>query len=498
MSKGRKQKRAHKLTTLFTKQLNFTLVLFGIACVVRMDKKRMTSNVLDDVLLDGNAEPISIPLALLQQITDNFDDSLKIGEGGFAVVYKGVLQNGCVAVKKLLNSQTIEDEPFYIETSFLMTVKHQNIVRFMGYCANTENKAFKGDGKGIRGKFFYPEMRERLLCFEYIGNGSLDKHITDELRGLECHTRYQIIKGICEGLQYLHKEKGIVHMDLKPANILLDDLLCPKITDFGISKHLDGISRLVTMRCQGTLGYCAPEYLHRGHVSFKSDIFSLGIIITDIVTGRKEDPNIKNILRRWRYRWNNSSKHPPLGCKQVTECIEQVTKCIEIATRCTTHDMKTRPDISDIVIWLNETESGNEHIGDAGESSVGPIIKPYAWELLDIDPIELHFPFEINKHISCSLQLTNTRDDYVAFHIQLPSTRDYGIEPNRGIVPPQSKTTVMVTLQAQANAPHYRLGKDEFTLRCAVVKDGLKAENISRDMFDGMSEVDEATLTVAF
>ncbi|CAM0884780.1 unnamed protein product [Alopecurus aequalis] len=436
----------------------------------RMDEKRMSSNMLDDILLDGNAEPISIPLALLQQITDNFDDSLRIGEGGFAVVYKGVLQSGYVAVKKLLNSQTIEDEPFYIETSFLMTVKHQNIVRFMGYCANTENKAFKVDGKGIRGKFFYPEMRERLLCFEYISNGSLDKHITDELRGLECYTRYEIIKGICEGLEYLHKEK-----------------------DFGISKQLDGISRFITKRRQGTLGYCAPEYLHRGQVSFKADIFSLGIIITDIMTGRKDDPSIKNILRRWRYRWNKSGTHQPLGC-------EKVTKCIKIAARCTAHDMKTRPDISDIVTWLNETESMNEHISDAGELSVGQIIRPYSWELLDIDPIELHFPFEINKEISCSLHLTSTKDDYVAFHIELPSTRHYIIEPNRGIVPPQSKTDVMVTLQAQKQVPNDMLGKDEFVLRCTIVNDGLKVENITKDMFDGMLSdvVDKATLTVSF
>ncbi|XP_044354436.1 cysteine-rich receptor-like protein kinase 6 [Triticum aestivum] len=136
-------------------------------------------------------------------------------------------------------------------------------------------------------------LEKDYSVFEYISKGSLHNHLTDELRGLEWHTRYQTIKGICDGLQYLHKEKDVVHMDLKPHNILMDDLMIPKITDFGVSKHLDGISQAVTGGCHVSLGYCAPEYLHRGQVSFKSDIFSLGVIIIDLVTGRKEDPDTK-------------------------------------------------------------------------------------------------------------------------------------------------------------------------------------------------------------
>lgn len=219
---------------------------------VRMDKKYVAPNVLDGILLDETAVPINLPLALLQQITDNFDDSLKIGQGGFGVVYKGFIQSGCVAVKKLLNSHTIEDGPFYQETSILMSVRHPNIVRFLGYCSNTENTAYKVDGSGIYGEYIYAEIRERLLCFEYISKGGLDKHVTDELRGLEWHTRYRIIKGICEGLRYLHKDKSIIHRDLKPANILLDDLMVPKITDFGISKQLVEKSQAITI-CLGSL-----------------------------------------------------------------------------------------------------------------------------------------------------------------------------------------------------------------------------------------------------
>jgi coatomer subunit beta' len=93
-------------------------------------------------------------------------------------VNQGVLPNGCVAVKKLLNSKTIDDVLFYRETNFLMSVKHQNIVRFLGYCANTENIAIKVDGSGKCGNYMYPELRERLLCFEYVSKGSLHNHLT--------------------------------------------------------------------------------------------------------------------------------------------------------------------------------------------------------------------------------------------------------------------------------------------------------------------------------
>ncbi|XP_044974540.1 U-box domain-containing protein 32-like isoform X2 [Hordeum vulgare subsp. vulgare] len=446
----------------------------------RTDIKCGIPNVLDPIIHDGSAEPISIPLSLLQDITKIFADERKIGQGGFGVVYKGVLQNGYVAVKKLLNSQTIDDELFYRETNFLMSVKHKNIIRFLGYCANTENIAIKVDGSGKCGKYLYPEIRERLLCFEYISKGSLSNHLTDELSGLEWHIRYQTIKGICDGLQYLHKEKDIVHMDLKPDNILMDDLMVPKITDFGISKHLDGISQAVTRRCHMSLGYCAPEYLHRGQLSFKSDIFSLGVIIIDLVTGRKEDPDIENVLRRWRHRWNRSAKYPPLG-------YQQVTGCIEIAARCVSHDPKERPYILDIIRQLDELDCTSGHDDDANESTFS-MISPYPWELLDIDPLELHFPFEAGKQILCLLQLSNPRDDYIAFYVQTSSVQ-YLIEPSKGIVPPQSKINVTITFQAQKMAPHRMMYKDEFVVRCTLVNQDLTTENVTEDMFDEESKV---------
>uniref|UniRef100_A0A0A9AJ24 non-specific serine/threonine protein kinase n=1 Tax=Arundo donax TaxID=35708 RepID=A0A0A9AJ24_ARUDO len=119
-----------------------------------------------------------------------------------------------------------------------MRVRHQNIVRFVGYCYETWLKYTEYNGVRV-----FAERPKRLLCFEYIPNGSLDKYISDESCGLDWHRRYKIIKGICCGLHYLHNEcqinASVIHLDLKPANILLDDNMVPKITDFGLSKLFD-------------------------------------------------------------------------------------------------------------------------------------------------------------------------------------------------------------------------------------------------------------------
>ncbi|VAH56838.1 unnamed protein product [Triticum turgidum subsp. durum] len=194
-----------------------------------MGDRHMQPNVLEQIL-DGSMKPMDLCLALLENITDNFSVERKICVRGFGTVYKGVLRNGNVAVK-MMNSHSIDEKPFRREVNSLMKVNHINTVRFLGFCSNTEHKAIQISGSE---EYIFAEIRQRLLCFEYISNGGLDKHITDELRGLEWSTRFDIIKGICEGLQHLHKENGIIHMDLKPTNILLDDQMVPKFTDFGL------------------------------------------------------------------------------------------------------------------------------------------------------------------------------------------------------------------------------------------------------------------------
>jgi len=134
----------------------------------------MEPDVLERIL-DGREKPRNLQLALLRNITGNFSEEQEIGQGGFTTVYKGVLANGNVAVKRIRNSHTIDEKLFYREVDSLLAISHQIIVRFLGFCASTDQTAIKVEGSR---NHIYAEIRERLLCFEYISNGSLEKHIT--------------------------------------------------------------------------------------------------------------------------------------------------------------------------------------------------------------------------------------------------------------------------------------------------------------------------------
>ncbi|CAN6298113.1 unnamed protein product [Urochloa humidicola] len=254
------------------------------------DKASAAHNVLEHMLLDGSAKPTRLPLSLLETITNNFSNEQEIGRGGFAVVYKGILENGTVAVKKLSTSLDMHEKKFGQEVQCLLKVRHENIVRFLGYCADTQ-----GEMVDYEGKFVMADVRNRLLCFEFVPNGSLHDYITDASCGLEWRVRYQMIKGICEGLCYLH-ENHIVHLDLKPANILLDDNMVPKIADFGLSRCFDeNQSKDITSKLVGSIGYLAPEFYDR-QITYDLDIYSLGIIVIELLTGRKGYSTVEKVL----------------------------------------------------------------------------------------------------------------------------------------------------------------------------------------------------------
>ncbi|XBI49688.1 hypothetical protein VPH35_113226 [Triticum aestivum] len=175
-------------------------------------------------------------------------------------------------------------------TNSLTSVKHKNIARFLGYCADIQWKVIReGD------KIIAIMKRERLLCFEYLRNGNLQMHLTDGSGGFDWHTCYQTIKGICQGLDYLHKN-CISHMDLKPENVLFDEKMVPKILEYGFSRVFsEEIGRTILKDIDGALAYMTtPEYLAGGEITLKSDIYCLGVIIMQIVTGQNNE-NYSNI-----------------------------------------------------------------------------------------------------------------------------------------------------------------------------------------------------------
>ncbi|KAM3335101.1 hypothetical protein ACQJBY_029486 [Aegilops geniculata] len=373
-----------------------------------MDRQASARIDLECMLLDETKEPRALPLPLLEDVTRSFSADHEIGRGGFAVVYKGILDNGMVAVKKLSNTYLYESK-FQTEIQCLMKVKHRNVVRFLGYCCDTQGQVATHEGR-----FVMADIQERLLCFEFLPKGDLSSYITDASGGLEWRDRYKIIKGICQGLDYLHRN-DIVHLDLKPANILMDAKMVPKIGDFGLSRCFqEEQTRTIATTFAGSLGYLAPEF-GDGIITHKYDLYSLGVIITEILTGRKGYSDVDEVLESWSNRLEKSQR-------------QQVRVCTEIALQCTERSSKKRPTGTQYVVdRLTETESAG------------------TMELLDVYLVELHFPVEPNT------------DEHAVFRLMKKSTkpwRCFASLPLYGIVPPKSTTyTFVVTAQQQERLP---------------------------------------------
>ncbi|RLN11750.1 hypothetical protein C2845_PM09G08290 [Panicum miliaceum] len=257
-----------------------------------MDDVFSVHDNLETVLQDPSEEPCVIPLQCLRDITNNFSGDRELGRGGFGVVYKGVLPNEkIVAVKNLLSMSLCQERQFENEVDSLMRVRHKNIVRFVGYCCETQHKYTTYNGINV-----FVEMPKRLLCFEYMTSGSLDKYISEESCGLDWNECYKIIKGICGGLHYLHNEceinGSVIHLDLKPKNILLDDNMMPKIADFGLARLFsDKKTQTCATSLVGSKGYMALEYMWESIISPIADIYSLCVIIIEIITGHKYGPS---------------------------------------------------------------------------------------------------------------------------------------------------------------------------------------------------------------
>ncbi|CAL4993020.1 unnamed protein product [Urochloa decumbens] len=302
--------------------------------------------------------PKEFTLQWLSQITDHFSNKRIIGHGGCGIVYRGVLDNGEeIAVKKLYRSQQPghdNDKQFQNECTNLMRAQHKNIVRLVGYCYEIRHELVEHNGGHI-----LAGVEEKILCFEYMQGGSLENHLSDESHGLDWRSRYNIIRGICEGLYYLHNGSNhpIYHLDLKPANILLNKEMMPKIGDFGLSRLFDSTQTYITSEVIGTRGYMPPEYIERHKITKKFDIFSLGIIIIQIVAGPKgytksdEMPSqqfIELVHENWCKRFQATiSAHTS----------QEIKTCIEIALRCVEGDRVKRPTISEILEELNKFDS---------------------------------------------------------------------------------------------------------------------------------------------
>ncbi|XP_047089189.1 cysteine-rich receptor-like protein kinase 44 isoform X1 [Lolium rigidum] len=306
---------------------------------------------------DASVGPTVVPLDFLREITNGFAEEQELGSGSFGKVYLGVCPDGeKVAVKKLYDMPGLDDKQFLNEFNNLRRVQHKNIVRLVGYCRDIQEVHVM-----YQGKLVLAEKTHRALCLEYISNGSLDKYLSEECDRYNWQTCYRIIKGICQGLKYLHNElkPPIYHLDLKPANILLDENMVPRIADFGISRFFGDEHTRVTKSTLGTLGYSPPEFIRSNLISNKFDIFSFGVVIIKMMAGRSgywkstemSSHEFTNLVQEnWTSRLLETSN-------RRNAYSEQIKICIEIGLCCVQEDRHRRPTIQDIVNRLEETET---------------------------------------------------------------------------------------------------------------------------------------------
>uniref|UniRef100_A0A0E0LLS8 Uncharacterized protein n=1 Tax=Oryza punctata TaxID=4537 RepID=A0A0E0LLS8_ORYPU len=287
-----------------------------------------------------------LDLSTLRVATDDFSEHKRLGEGGFGVVYKGDLPKGQeIAVKRLARTSKQGIEELKTELLLVAKLNHNNLVRLVGVCL---------------------EENEKILVYEYMPNRSLDTVLFDaqKIKELNWGQRFKIINGIARGLQYLHEDSQlkIVHRDLKASNVLLDSAYNPKISDFGLAKIFErDQSKVITHRIAGTYGYMSPEYAMRGQYSIKSDVFSFGVLVLEIITGRRNfasygsDQDVDLINVTWEY-WTSDKAieliDPSLGNHYP---VDKVLKCIHIGLLCVQPKPADRPLMSAVNVMLTGT-----------------------------------------------------------------------------------------------------------------------------------------------
>uniref|UniRef100_A0A2N9ELD2 non-specific serine/threonine protein kinase n=1 Tax=Fagus sylvatica TaxID=28930 RepID=A0A2N9ELD2_FAGSY len=291
-------------------------------------------------LLGMGPRPNTFSYAELRSATEDFNPSNKLGEGGFGPVFKGTLFDGrMVAVKQLSVASHQGKSQFITEISTISAVQHRNLVKLYGCCIDRDR---------------------HLLVYEYLENRSLDQALfgKSNLR-LDWPTRFSVCLGTARGLAYLHEESRprIVHRDVKASNILIDGELCPKISDFGLAKLYDDTKTHISTRVAGTIGYLAPEYAMRGHLTEKADVFGFGVVALEILSGRPNSDNSldtdKIFLLEWAWTLHENNQSLRLIDPTLTEFDEgEATRVIAVSFLCTQASPMMRPSMSRVVAML--------------------------------------------------------------------------------------------------------------------------------------------------
>ncbi|KAL4577361.1 hypothetical protein LXL04_013470 [Taraxacum kok-saghyz] len=309
----------------------------------------------------------------LSQATDGFAGSNLLGEGGFGCVYKGFLTDGReVAVKQLKIGGGQGEREFRAEVEIISRVHHRHLVSLVGYCI---------------------DEHQRLLVYQFVPNDTLHYHLHGEGRPvMEWSTRIRVAAGAARGLAYLHEDchPRIIHRDIKSSNILLDDNFDAQVADFGLAKLAMDSNTHVTTRVMGTFGYMAPEYASSGKLTEKSDVFSFGVVLLELITGRKPVDGSQPLGDESLVEWARPLLNKALEHEDFEELVDprleknyvqvEMFRMIEAAAACIRHLAPKRPRMSQVVRALdsivefttdlsNGMKPGQSEIFDSREQS---------------------------------------------------------------------------------------------------------------------------------
>ncbi|KAF8030038.1 hypothetical protein BT93_E2458 [Corymbia citriodora subsp. variegata] len=296
----------------------------------------------------GGAEIAVFNFSTIEAATNFFSEENKLGVGGFGPVYKGKLFEGQeIAVKRLSRKSNQGLEEFKNEVMLIAKLQHRNLVRLLGFCIQGEDK---------------------MLVYEYMPNRSLDCFIFHPMKRaqLDWKKRFEIIEGIARGLLYLHRDSRlrIIHRDLKASNVLLDEEMNPKISDFGTARIFDtNENEANTNRVVGTYGYMSPEYAMEGLFSIKSDVYSFGILLLEIITGKKNSsfrmPEHSNLIGHAWHHWSEGKAMELIDPFIRDTCsADDVLLCIQVGLLCAQDSAIDRPAMPSIVRLLESETAG--------------------------------------------------------------------------------------------------------------------------------------------
>ncbi|KAL4592326.1 hypothetical protein LXL04_005317 [Taraxacum kok-saghyz] len=321
-----------------------TFVILGLVIIgIRYHKKQKKRNnpiedpdevSEEDTFLENiSGMPVRFTYRDLQEATNDF--TTKLGQGGFGSVYKGALKDGTSIAVKRLEGLGQGKKEFRAEVSIIGSIHHHHLVKLKGFCA---------------------ESKHRLLVYEYMANGSLDRWIFGEFF-LDFETRYSIAIGTAKGLAYLHEDCDvkIVHCDIKPENVLLDDNFLAKVSDFGLAKLMTREQSYVFTTLRGTRGYLAPEWITNYSISEKSDVYSYGMVLLEIISGRKNYISSETMhFPAYASRMMEEGKVGELLDEKIKvyEKDERVVVAVRVALWCIQDDMNSRPSMTKVVRML--------------------------------------------------------------------------------------------------------------------------------------------------